>query len=57
VDIQTQVQGICPPNWYKDYWVICGFTQCLDVDYNESFGLVVKPTTIYIMLTLALSWG
>lgn len=34
-----------------------GFNQEVGVDYHDTFNLVVKPTTIRIVLTLALSRG
>jgi hypothetical protein len=42
---------------YKAHWVLPGFTQCPSVDYDETFSLVMKPTTICTMLTLAISKG
>lgn len=40
---------------YKTHWVLQGFTRHSDVDYNEMFNLVVKPTTGRTVLTLVLS--
>ena len=40
---------------YKGHWVLHGFTQHPDVDFDETFSLVVKPTTIHTVLTIALS--
>jgi hypothetical protein len=40
---------------YKARWVLCGFTQCPGIDYDETFSPVVKPATIRAVLTLALS--
>jgi hypothetical protein len=42
---------------YKACWVIWGFTQCLGVDYDETFSRVVKLATVRTMLTLAVSKG
>jgi hypothetical protein len=43
--------------WYKARWVLRGFTQSLGVDYDETFSPVIKPATVRIMLTLAVSKG
>jgi hypothetical protein len=40
---------------YEACWVLCGFTQRLGVDYDETFSLVVKPATVHAVLSLALS--
>jgi hypothetical protein len=40
---------------YKTRWVLHGFTQCSDVDYDETFSPVVKPTMVHIVRPLALS--
>jgi hypothetical protein len=40
---------------YKACWVLRGFTQRPGVEYDETFGPVVKPGTIRTVLTLALS--
>jgi hypothetical protein len=40
---------------YKVRWVIRGFTQQPDVDYDETFSLMVKPATVRTMLSLAIS--
>jgi hypothetical protein len=40
---------------YKAHWVLRGFTQCLDVDYDETFSPVVKPMIVHIVVPLALS--
>ena len=37
--------------------LVTRFHQTLGFDYFETFSLVVKPTTICIVLTLALSMG
>ena len=43
---------------YKARWVLRGFTQRPNVDYDETYSLVVKPTTMCTVLSLALprSW-
>jgi hypothetical protein len=40
---------------YKARWVLQGFTQRPRVDYDETFNLVVKFTTVRVVLFLALS--
>jgi hypothetical protein len=40
---------------YKTHWILCGFTQRLGVDYDETFNPVVKPATIRTVLSLAVS--
>jgi hypothetical protein len=42
-------------DWYKAPWVMRGFTQRPGVEYDETFGPMVKPGTIWTVLTLALS--
>jgi hypothetical protein len=44
--------------WYKARWVLHGFTQWPNVDYDETFSSVVKPTTVRTMLSLTVfrSW-
>jgi hypothetical protein len=34
-----------------------GFKQCYGIDYEDTFSLVVKPTTIRIILSIAISEG
>jgi hypothetical protein len=43
---------------YKARWVLHGFTQWPDIDYDETFSHVVKPATVCTVLSLALerSW-
>jgi hypothetical protein len=41
---------------YKARYVLRGFTQCLGVDFAETFSPVVKPATVRTVLSLALSW-
>lgn len=40
---------------YKARWVAWGFTQLLGLDFDETFTLFVKPTTVRTVLTIALS--
>ena len=34
-----------------------GFHKCLGIDYYETSNLVIKPTTVYLILNHALSFG
>ena len=40
---------------YKARWVLRGFTQRPGLDYDETFSPVVKPATVRVVLSLALS--
>jgi hypothetical protein len=41
--------------WYKDCWVLHSFTQRPGVNYDETFSLMVKPATVCMVLSLAVS--
>lgn len=40
---------------YKAHWVLRSFTQRPGIDYDETFSSVMKPATIRVVLSLALS--
>jgi histone deacetylase 1/2 len=40
---------------YKAHLVVRGFTQSPSIDFDETFSPVVKPTTVHIVLSLAMS--
>ena len=40
---------------YKARWVCRGYSQQHDIDYDETFSLVVKPSTIRTILSIAVS--
>jgi len=40
---------------HKARWVVRGFTQQHDIDYDETLSLVVKPATIRVVLSIAAS--
>jgi hypothetical protein len=40
---------------YKARWVLRGFTQRLEVNYDETFSPVVKPATVRTVLATAVS--
>lgn len=42
---------------YKARWVLRGFSQEHDIDFDETFSPVVKPATIRVILSIALSSG
>ena len=42
---------------YKACLVAKGFHQQVGIDFSETFSLVVKPTTIWVVLSLAVSAG
>jgi hypothetical protein len=41
---------------YKAQWVLCGFRQRPDINYDETFGLIVKHVIVHTIMFLALSW-
>jgi hypothetical protein len=45
----------CSLERYKARWVLRGFTQWPDVDYDETYNPVVKPATVHTVLSLAVS--
>jgi len=40
---------------YKARWVLRGFTQRPGIDFSETFSPVVKPATVWTVLSLVLS--
>jgi len=40
---------------YKARWVLRGFTQRPDIDFFETFSPVIKPATVWTVLSLVLS--
>jgi hypothetical protein len=42
---------------YKAWLVVKGFKQHYGIDYDDTFSLVVKATTIHLILSLAISHG
>jgi hypothetical protein len=40
---------------YKAWWIVRGFTQQHDIDYEETFSPVIKPATIRVVLSIATS--
>lgn len=46
-----------PLKRYKSGFVANGFLQIEGIDYNETFIPIVKPTSMRVVLIMALSWG
>jgi hypothetical protein len=42
---------------YNAHWVFCGFSQAKGIDYDETFSPVIKPSTIRVILSLAMSFS
>jgi hypothetical protein len=40
---------------HKARWVVRGFSRWYDIDYDETFSLVVKPATIRVVVSIAVS--
>jgi hypothetical protein len=40
---------------YKAHWVLCDVIQCPDINHDETFSPVVKPSTIRMVLSLTVS--
>jgi hypothetical protein len=40
---------------YKACWVLCGFSQEQGIDFDGTFSLIVKPATVRVILSIALS--
>jgi hypothetical protein len=42
---------------YKARWVFYGFSQVKGIDYDDMFSRVIKPITIHVILSLAMSFS
>jgi histone deacetylase 1/2 len=55
--LKTKRRSYGSIEWYKAHLVAKGFKQRYGLDYEDTFSYVVKPTTIHLLLSLALTKG